>query len=142
MERMKGYRDALREAEILLWMNIRYARGILLSWDTRGVKRLMKLPDPPTAVILSNYDTTLGGIMAINESGLNCPGDISIIGFDDILMTKVIRPKLWIMVQPMEEMSKRAIEMLLNRITKKEEGVPIRISFSARMREGNSIRKM
>lgn len=142
MERMKGYRDALREAEIPVVDEYQVCARHSFELGYQGVKRLMKLPDPPTAVILSNYDTTLGGIMAINESGLNCPGDISIIGFDDILMTKVIRPKLWIMVQPMEEMSQRAIEMLLNRITKKEEGVPIRISFSARMREGNSIRKM
>lgn len=142
MERMKGYNDALQETGITITEKYQVRGRHSFELGYQGVKNLMKLPDPPTAVILSNYDTTLGGMMAVNECGLNCPGDISIIGFDDILLTKVIRPKLWIMVQPMEEMAKRAIKMLMNRITEKEEGVPIRISFSAQMREGNSIRKL
>ena len=79
--------------------------------------------------------------MAVNEAGISCPGDISIIGFDDLLMSKVIRPKLWIISQPMEEMSKKAVELLLKRITHEEEGSPLRISFSAVIREGDSIRK-
>jgi len=91
-------------------------------------------------VILGNYDTTLGGIMAVNESGLNCPRDISIIGFDDLLMSKVIRPKLWLVSQPMKEMSKRAVSMLLNRINEEEESSPTRISFSACLKEGDSVR--
>ena len=106
------------------------------------MRRLLELPSPPTAVILSNYDTTLGGIMAVNESRFSCPGDISIIGFDDLLMSKVIRPRLWTIAQPMREMSERAVELLLKRISHQEKGGPLRISFSAGIREGDSIRKL
>ena len=106
------------------------------------MKGLLKLPELPTGVILGNYDTTLGGIMAVNESGLNCPRDISIIGFDDLLMSKVIRPKLWLISQPMREMSKRAVSMLLNRIGGEEEGGPTRVSFSAGLKEGDSVRNL
>ena len=80
--------------------------------------------------------------MAVNESGFTCPGDISILGFDDLLMSKVIRPKLWFVAQPMEAMAKKAVEMLLNRISRQEEGSPLRISFSAGISEGDSIRRL
>ena len=106
------------------------------------MKALLQLPEPPTGVILGNYDTMLGGIMALNESGLSCPEDISLIGFDDLLMSKVIRPKLWLLVQPMQEMCIKAIEMLLKRINGENEESPQKISYAASLREGNSIQKL
>lgn len=142
MERMKGFDDALEDAGITVPDTFRVSGKHSFELGYQGMKNLLELPEPPTGVILGNYDTTLGGIMAVNESRMNCPHDISIIGFDDLLMSKVIRPKLWLVSQPMREMSKRAVAMLLNRITGKEESGPIRISFSAGLKEGNSIRNI
>ena len=142
VERMEGFNDALSDAGITVPDEYRVRGRHSFELGYRGMKGLLKLPEPPTAVVLGNYDTTLGGIMAVNESGFNCPEDISIIGFDDLLMSKVIRPRLWIVSQPMEEMSKRAVEMLLKRISHEEEGGPLRISFSASIREGDSIRRL
>lgn len=142
MERRKGYEDALKQAGIEV--KDEYVCGGKHSFELgyRGVKQLMKLEKPPTAIVLSNYDTTLGGIMAINELGMNCPKDISIIGFDDLLMSKVIRPKLWIVSQPMRDMAIKAVDMLMNRILAREEGCAIKISFSTVIQEGDSIRDL
>ena len=137
-----GFDDALADAGITVPDAFRVSGKHSFELGYRGMKSLLKLPEPPTGVILGNYDTTLGGIMAVNESGLNCPRDISIIGFDDLLMSKVIRPKLWLVSQPMREMSKRAVSMLLNRISGEEEGGPTRVSFSAGLKEGDSVRKL
>ena len=142
MERMKGFDDALTDAGITIPDSYRVYGKHSFELGYQGMRELLKLPEPPTAVILSNYDTTLGGIMAVNESRFTCPGDISIIGFDDLLMSKVIRPKLWIIAQPMEEMSRKAVELLLKRISHEENGSPLRLSFSAGMREGESIRDL
>ena len=142
MERMKGFNDALANAGITVPDAFRVSGKHSFELGYRGMKGLLKLPELPTGVILGNYDTTLGGIMAVNESGLNCPRDISIIGFDDLLMSKVIRPKLWLISQPMREMSKRAVSMLLNRIGGEEEGGPTRVSFSAGLKAGDSVRNL
>ncbi len=142
MERMKGFEDALADAGITVPSAYRVCGRHSFELGYQGVRDLLRLPEPPSAVILSNYDTTLGGIMAVNESRFNCPGDISIIGFDGLLMTKVIRPRLWIVVQPMEGMAKSAVELLLKRISHEENGSPLRISFSAGIREGDSIRNL
>ena len=142
MERMKGFSDALTDAGLTVPEEYCVYGKHSFELGYQGMRRLLELPSPPTAVILSNYDTTLGGIMAVNESRFSCPGDISIIGFDDLLMTKVIRPRLWTIAQPMREMSERAVELLLKRISHQEKGGPLRISFSAGIREGDSIRKL
>lgn len=142
MERRKGYEDALRVSGIQVPEEYRICGKHSFELGYQGMKYLLHMDNPPTAVILSNYDTTLGGILAVNESEKKCPDDVSIIGFDDLLMSKVIRPKLWIVSQPMREMAEKAVEMLMGRVSRREEGAPIRISFAAGMREGSSIRTL
>lgn len=142
MERRKGYEDALRASGIQVPEGYRICGKHSFELGYQGMKHLLDMDNPPTAVILSNYDTTLGGILAVNESGKKCPEDVSIIGFDDLLMSKVIRPKLWIVSQPMREMAEKAVEMLMGRVSRSEEGAPRRISFAAGIREGSSIRAL
>ena len=142
MERKKGYEDALWTYGIVVPEEYRVSGRHSFELGYQGMKRLLAMDIPPTAVILSNYDTTLGGILALNESGMNCPEDVSVIGFDDMLMSKVIRPKLWIVAQPMREMSVKAVQMLLARINHLEAGGPVRISFTAAMRSGDSVKRI
>lgn len=142
VERKKGYEDALRTYGISVPEGYRVSGRHSFELGYQGMKRLLAMEEAPTAVILSNYDTTLGGILALNESGMNCPEDISVIGFDDMLMSKVIWPKLWIVSQPMREMSEKAVQMLLARIGHLEAGGPVRVSFTASMRMGDSVKKL
>lgn len=142
MERMKGYDDAMKDAGISVPAEYRVSGRHSFEFGYRGMKKLLNLPDPPTAVILGNYDTTLGGVLAVNESSLNCPSDISLIGFDDMMLSKVIRPKLWMIIQPMEEMAYKAVEFLLNRIMSEEESGAVKISFSTALRAGESVRRL
>lgn len=142
VEREKGFMEAMDEAGFPV--REEYLRLGKHSFELgyRGMKELLELPEPPTAVFMGNYETTLGGIMAVNESSLTCPEDISLVGFDDLVMTGVLQPKMWIVVQPMKQMCEKAVELLLNRVEKKEEGPALRMSFSARLRKGDSIKKL
>ena len=142
LEREKGFREAMNEAG--LEVREEYLRMGKHSFELgyHGMKELLSLPEPPTAVFMGDYETTLGGIMAVNESDITCPEDVSLIGFDDLLMTGVIQPKMWIVVQPMKQMCEKAVEMLLGRISREEEGPALCISFSARLRKGESIRTL
>lgn len=142
VERKKGYEDALRTYGISVPEGYRVSGRHSFELGYQGMKGILAMEEAPTAVILSNYDTTLGGILALNESDMNCPEDISVIGFDDMLMSKVIRPKLWIVSQPMREMSEKAVQMLLARIGHLEAGGPVRVSFTASMRMGDSVKKL
>ena len=86
------------------------------------MRALLELEDPPTAVFLSNYEITMGAVIALNEAGVEFPEKLSIIGFDNLLLSQVIRPKLWMVVQPMEEIAKTAAELMLGRLKNEKNG--------------------
>ena len=141
-ERVKGYSDAMNQAGLEIPKEYCKLGGHSFEHGYRGMKELLELEDRPTGVILGNYNTMLGGIMALNESGLSCPQDVSLIGVDNLPMTHVLRPKLWLIVQPMETMCEKAVAMLLERVNGEQNGMPVKISFSTSVREGDSIRDL
>jgi DNA-binding LacI/PurR family transcriptional regulator len=59
-----------------------------------AMRNLLKLPNPPTAVIASNDLTAIGALGAIHHRGLKVPDDISLIGFDDISFAHLTQPPL------------------------------------------------
>ncbi len=59
-----------------------------------GMKRLLCLPEPPTAVIAMNDLMAAGALQAVLRLGYAVPGDFSIIGFDDSIITELTEPNL------------------------------------------------
>lgn len=142
INRIEGYMDAMKNAGLPTPECYRMLGKHSFELGYKNMKKLLAMPNRPTGVFLGNYETTLGGIMAVNESELSWPEDISIIGFDDLIVSGVIRPKIWIAVQPMEEMCEKAVELLLHRIKHGNEELPVKIHFSVQFREGDSIRRL
>jgi DNA-binding LacI/PurR family transcriptional regulator len=81
-----------------------------------AMKRLLVLPNRPTAVFARNDFTAIGAINAIKESGLSIPKDISIVGFDDIPTAIHTSPALTTVRQPTRREGSLAAEFLLRRI--------------------------
>lgn len=81
-----------------------------------GMKRLLLLPDPPTAIFARNDFTAIGAMRAVKDAGLRIPDDIAIVGFDDIPLAARMTPSLTTVRQPMLVEGKIAAEMLLERI--------------------------
>lgn len=142
IERYRGYRDAMEQAGL----PVKEEYVLLSRFDVREgyekMKQLLQMDEPPTAVFLSNYETALGAVTALNESSILCPEQISLFGFDDLLVSKVVRPKLWLVVQPMEVLCANAVRLLLERIKGEEERDVMKLTFGARLQEGDSIRKL
>jgi DNA-binding LacI/PurR family transcriptional regulator len=82
-----------------------------------GMKRLLSLPKPPTAVFARNDFTAVGAISAVKEAGLEIPKDIAIVGFDDTPLAIHTSPSLTTVRQPMKIQGQIAAEMLLRRIS-------------------------
>jgi len=129
LRRLQGYLKALEHHSILLDDRLITGR----SEDTpefsgysteeigfEGMKRLLSLPDPPTAVFARNDFTAIGAMRAIKESGLRIPEDIAIVGFDDIPLAGRLSPSLTTVRQPMRIEGQIAAEMLLERIGNQE----------------------
>ena len=77
-----------------------------------------------TAVFCFNDIAAIGAIRALRDSGLSVPGDISVVGFDDILSAAYYTPSLTTVRQPLMEMGKRGAQVLLERIANREAPLP------------------
>ena len=140
-ERFKGYRDAMEAAGLTIDPDYLKMRDHSIETGYESMKELLSLPNRPSAVFMSNYEVSLGAVMAVNESDLSCPEEISLIGFDDLILSHIVKPKLYVVVQPMQEMGEKAVELLLQRIgsRKRVENQATEIILSARISDGDSI---
>ena len=83
-----------------------------------------------TAVFCFNDIAAIGAIRALKDSGLSVPGDVSVVGFDDILSAAYSTPSLTTVRQPLLEMGKRGAQVLLERIANRETEFPAEISMA------------
>jgi DNA-binding LacI/PurR family transcriptional regulator len=77
--------------------------------------------DPPTAIFGANDLIALGALRAAREAGLECPGQVSLVGFNDIPFAEFFGPPLTTVHVPQHDMGVRAACLLLSQI----EGNPI-----------------
>ena len=70
----------------------------------------------PTAIFGTNNFIALGVLKALEDLGLKVPGDVAVVGFDDLPASLVTFPFLTVAAQPAYEMGRRAIEILLNKL--------------------------
>ena len=76
----------------------------------------------PTAIIASNDDMAAGAIVAARELGLDVPGDVSVVGFDDSPIAAHTWPPLTTMRQPISEMASAAAYTLIDQVAGETEG--------------------
>lgn len=141
-ERYKGYMDAMEQAGIEVPEEYRKMGRHSIEFGHESMRALLCLKNRPTAVFMTNYETTLGAVMALNESGIRCPEDISMLGFDDLILSHLVKPRMCMVVQPMKEMGEKAVEVLLRHIGSKEQEVPVEIVMRTRIQEGDSIARI
>jgi LacI family transcriptional regulator len=78
-----------------------------------AANRLIDLEKPPTAIFAANDVSAAGALVALREAGLKVPEDISVIGFDDISLASQLYPTLSTVRQPLPQMARAAVNMLL-----------------------------
>ena len=76
----------------------------------------MRLPEPPTALVCGNDVVAFGAIDAARSLGLDVPGDVSVIGFDDVPMAAWEVFQLTTVRQPLADMARAAARLLVERI--------------------------
>ncbi len=111
--RFDGYRQALAKFDIPFDPKLAQEGDFRFESGYRAMKRILQLPNPPTAVFAGSDEMAAGAINAALDSGLSVPGEISVVGFDNIRLAGMIRPKLTTIAQPMYEMGATAMGMLV-----------------------------
>jgi LacI family transcriptional regulator len=112
-ERLRGYRDALAELlpgepEWVLPGDFGEASG----HDAGGV--LAASPALPDAVFAANDMMALGCLFAFNQAGIDVPGQVALVGFDDIPLARYVHPPLTTMRVNISELGERALRALLD----------------------------
>jgi LacI family transcriptional regulator len=74
------------------------------------------LADRPTAIFTTDNIMTLAAFEAVQTAGLQIPADVSLVGFDDLEWTMIVRPPLTVVAQPVYELGAQAADRLLARI--------------------------
>ena len=112
------------------------------DYTTQGgyasVRQLLTSRTDMTALFITNYEMTLGGIIAINELKLEIPGKLSVIGFDNMDLSQVTHPKLSIVVQPLQDIGKEAAGILLKQLSD-DRGECITAQLPVSILEGESV---
>jgi LacI family transcriptional regulator len=120
--RQEGYAAALEESGITVDEEL-IAHGLYTYRSgLDAAERLLDLPDPPTAIFSSNDDMAAATVAVAHRRGLDVPGDLTVCGFDDTTLSTAIWPELTTIHQPIADMSRAAVELLVQAIRRQRTG--------------------
>lgn len=115
-ERQVGYLRALSDHGILSDDDLFISGFNTFATGYHSCDALLKLSAPPTAVLTTNYDITIGLVTAIRERGLRIPEDMDLFGFDCVEVCTMMKPPLPVVRQPEQEIGRTAAEYLIQRL--------------------------
>lgn len=116
LDRLEPYQESLAAAGITVDTDLIVECGPTLEDGYRGATQLLKLHERPTAIIVINDLLAMGTLRAAADMGLQVPGDLSVVGFDNIPMANYLVPRLTTVTKNTSAGGKKAFEMLLARI--------------------------
>jgi LacI family xylobiose transport system transcriptional regulator len=114
LARADGYRSALASADLVAdpaW--VRHGDFHEGSGDFHATA-LLTSPDPPTAIFAGNDLQAIGVLRAAGRLGVDVPGDLSVVGYDDIPVAKLTTPPLTTIHQPLRRMAEQATRIVLD----------------------------
>lgn len=119
-ERTKGYQAALKDSGIKTGKDlIREIEFANMREDVRHhVKELLAPPRSAEALFVLNSNLAAYALEYINESGLRIPQDVAVVSFDDVEFFRFTYPPVTAVAQPLEEIGKKSVELVVNRIKK------------------------
>jgi DNA-binding LacI/PurR family transcriptional regulator len=114
--RLAAYRQALAEAGLDAPDEYVVAGDWTVETGQRGIEQLLALPTPPTAVFAASDTIAIGALEAAEALGRRVPGDVAIVGFDDIPEAQWVRPRLTTVAQYPALMGEQLAVALFERI--------------------------
>ncbi|WP_170517226.1 LacI family DNA-binding transcriptional regulator [Ruegeria atlantica] len=111
--RIEGVQDAVRQNDLALSDLAIIETPYEIENGAAAFSGLMAQDMPPTAILCGNDVLAVGALHRAQEMGLNVPGDVSITGFDDIELARIVTPRLTTVHVPHREMGRRAASELI-----------------------------
>jgi LacI family transcriptional regulator len=116
--REQGFRQALRAAGIDFDPELARVGGYQVETAEEPARQLLQLPEPPTAIFAANDLSAIRTMEVAGSLGMSVPGDLSVIGFDNVPESALTEPGLTTIEQPIQRMGCEAVRMLIGLIDK------------------------
>lgn len=137
-ERLRGYRESLVLAGLLAAPEYVQHGNFTKESGARAARQLLSLPVPPSALFVSGDAMALGTIHVAQDLGLDVPGDLSVIGFDDLPVAAASRPGLTTVRQPLHRLGEAAVQLLAALAQGQQPAVPTPFSTRLVIRESTA----
>ena len=123
-ERLEGYRQALAGRGVPI--NPDYVIDAHWQYDGgySGMRALLELPEPPTAVYSCNYNMTHGALAVLKEHRLKLPDDLSLVSFDDVPLFSLHEVGITAVSQPLDKIADTIAGILLQRLSNRMSYAP------------------
>jgi LacI family transcriptional regulator len=142
VERFRGYTEAMKE------YNLEVRKEFIINCEFDEIKAhkavlgLLTRKEKPTAIFSFNGLMTFGAIKAIQSLDLRIPHNVSVVCFDEIPGYKIFNPKITHVIQPIEELGKEAVSILIEQIENKGTSKQVKIFRKPELVIGDSCRKI
>ncbi len=110
--RVEGYKQALGEAGIVVNQAYIIPSTFGINSGTEAVERLMRLDPRPTAVFAVNDNTAIGALSGLARLSLSVPGDVSLVGYNDIPILSHLPTPLTTLRVPFDQIASEALDLL------------------------------
>lgn len=141
-ERQLGYKRVHQDYSIPIDPSLIRIGDYSIGSGYRAMSELLDLDVPPTAVIGTNHDMTVGAITLAYERKFHIPDDISFIGYDEIQLTKIMNPPISIVTQPIKEIAMHTAELILKRMRGNYTAFPQVFRLKSELLMHESIKKI
>ena len=115
-DRYLGHQDALSEYGIICNETLLFESNFQEEGGNEGILTLLDTHIPFSALVCANDEMAAGAMQAARDKGLAVPDDISVMGFDNILLAQYMYPKLSTVNYPVKDMGKMAASWILKNI--------------------------
>jgi LacI family transcriptional regulator len=135
--RLQGYKSALRANKLPFRANYVKAGQFVFESGLEGARELLKGAEPPTAIFASNDDMAAGVLMAAHELGIPVPAQLSVVGFDDTYIARIVWPRLTTVHQPSYDLAYAATGLLFQVLKTRKTPKPTRLGYKLVCRESS-----
>ncbi|WP_328535485.1 LacI family DNA-binding transcriptional regulator [Streptomyces sp. NBC_00344] len=125
--RFRGFGRACREAGIEAGADPALRMPMMTQAEGAHAADLLceKEAERPDALVFANDQMAVGALQALERRGLRVPDDVVVTGFDGIPLSRLVRPTLTTVRQPMVRLGEEAVELLVQRLSGEREAGPV-----------------
>ncbi|WP_327369653.1 LacI family DNA-binding transcriptional regulator [Streptomyces sp. NBC_01217] len=116
--RFRGFQEACRDAGLPVPAEPDLRTEMMTQAEgARAVEELLdRAPKRPQGVLFANDQMAVGALRALERRGVRVPEDIAVTGFDGIPLSRIVRPPLTTVRQPIRQLGEQAVELLVQRL--------------------------